>query len=121
MTNVNDLRQHQRRKLHVEVSIHSDDNFYAGITGDVSEGGLFVATYMPPPVGTQIELEITLPNGVALQVRGLVRWVRDVTAAKDGSAPGCGIEFHDLPDGALMAIRGFVSNERDTLLFEGAI
>jgi uncharacterized protein (TIGR02266 family) len=98
----------------------SDDNFYAGITGDIARGGLFIATVAPPPVGELVEMEIVLPDGFRFNARGRVRWTRPVTAAGEGSYPGCGIAWEGLADEALEAIRRFV-DQRDTLLMEDVV
>ena len=44
-------RREKRAPLEVEVSLESENNFYSGITGNVSRGGVFIATYTPPPKG----------------------------------------------------------------------
>lgn len=114
------LRQHQRVNIEVEVSMHSDSNFYAGITNNVSEGGLFVATYTPPPKGAIIELQLTLPNSKEVYpVKGVVVWIRDIDAADvgDGTPPGVGIRWTEIPPNALQAITKFVTS-RDTMLVD---
>ena len=113
-------RQYQRRTLNVEVTLHSEDNFYAGITGDVSEGGLFVATYVPPPIGSTIELDVALPNGTPVKCKGVVRWVREISAVRGGGSPGCGIQFQEMDETSLEAIRRFITEERETLLHADA-
>jgi len=112
-------RQYQRRAFSVEITLHSDDNFYAGITGDVSEGGIFVATYVPPPLGATVSIEVALPDGTPIKASGVVKWVRDLKAARDCS-PGCGVQFTEIDATALDAIRRFVTDKRDTILYEDA-
>lgn len=113
-------RIHSRHRLEVEVTLQSDDNFYSGITGDVSEGGLFVATFMPPPIGAQIELVAKLPSGALVKAIGEVRWVRDGDRASDGNPAGCGVRFVEIAEDTLDAIRRFVSAERDTIFYDDA-
>ena len=112
-------RQYQRRSFSVDITLHGDDNFYAGITGDVSEGGIFVATYVPPPLGTSVSLEVVLPDGTPVKAVGIVKWVRELRASSD-IAPGCGVQFSEIDERGLQAIRRFVTEERDTLLHEDA-
>ena len=78
--------------IEVDVSLTSESHFFAGLTGDISEGGVFVATWRPVAVGTKLELVLALPRG-AVTVRGEVRWVR---GSMDGSAPGLGVAFDAL-------------------------
>lgn len=89
--------------VEVEVSIDSDSHFYAGLTGDISTGGLFVATWRRLPVGAEIELILSLPHG-PLVTRGRVRWVRDVA---EGVMPGLGVSFDGLSDQDRLLIETF--------------
>jgi uncharacterized protein (TIGR02266 family) len=86
-------RGSDRCLVEAEVSVASDSQFFTGIAGNVSTGGLFVATYRALPVGGRVAMQIALPEGDVLAT-GVVRWVRD---ASSGAAPGLGIAF----DGAI--------------------
>jgi uncharacterized protein (TIGR02266 family) len=110
----------RRTHYQVEVSVESDHNFYTGITRDLSEGGVFVATFDPPQVGSVVELDLKLPNVEApFHMVGVVRWRRECEAASDGLPTGCGIEWREIGCAALTAIQEFVC-VRDTLFFEAA-
>lgn len=111
-------RLHERAPLEIEVTLESEHNFYCGITNDISEGGVFVATYQPPEVGTVVEIELALAGRV-FRVLGEVRWLREVRASCEGCPPGCGVRFVDLDAQARAAIADFVC-ERDTVLYEAA-
>jgi uncharacterized protein (TIGR02266 family) len=82
-------RASPRIRLETDVSLVSDSTFFTGLSGNISEGGIFVATYRALPLGTSIELEFELPEGVVRAV-GCVCWIRD---AGPDSPPGMGIEF----------------------------
>jgi uncharacterized protein (TIGR02266 family) len=109
-------RVHERVPIEVEVTLESENNFYAGIAGNVSEGGVFVATYTPPPRGAHVELQLKL-NDHVFGLHGVVCWTRDVSMGSAEAPAGCGIRFLDLPPDALAAISAFV-NRRDTILFD---
>lgn len=103
-------RQNTRVALCVEVGFHSDHNFYAGFTEDISEGGLFVATHMLKDIGTELALSFTLPNGHAIIATGVVRWLRDPHDLHAADAvPGMGIQLKGLEPGDLDVIREFVA------------
>ena len=80
------------------MSLTSEDWFFAGITGDLSTGGIFVSTYAARAVGTQVDVDLVLPDGQGdsrrLQARGTVQWVR--STGSDGGDPGIGIAFEGL-------------------------
>jgi uncharacterized protein (TIGR02266 family) len=106
-----------RWELRAGVSLESDDNLYAGISCDVSAGGIFVATLAPPPVGCDVKVHVTMPDGSVLELEGAVRWVREEEKSSAGLPTGCGIEWHELPMHALRSLIHF-AELRDPLLFE---
>ncbi len=85
-----------RVALEVEVGFETDNNFYTGFSEDVSEGGLFVATYRLLPIGTKLDLEITLPTGQLVRTRAEVRWLRDPRDEDPDVRPGMGLRFESL-------------------------
>jgi uncharacterized protein (TIGR02266 family) len=92
-----------RVTLKVDVDLSSESCFFTALSGDVSEGGLFVSTYRTVDVGSEVDVEFSLPNG-AVQTRGLVRWQRD---ASPYGPPGVGIEFEVLSDEERQIIHEF--------------
>lgn len=110
-------RRAPRYTVVAEVTFESETNFYSGLTENLSEGGLFIATLAPGRIGATIELELALPDGgPPIAVGAVVRWIR---GGEDGDvpAPGMGVQFIDLPAEALDRIRWF-TERRDTLLYE---
>jgi uncharacterized protein (TIGR02266 family) len=89
--------------------------FFAGLSLDISEGGLFVATYHVLPLGTQLGLRFELPDGTEIQARGEVRWIRRPHAHED--RPGLGIAFTELSAEALEKIVAYCET-RPPLYFE---
>lgn len=90
--------------LRATVSLASEDYLYAGLSYDMSSGGVFVATFDPPPIGARVNLSLTLCDGSEFAVRGIVRWVRSAATSTDGLPPGCGVEPKGLPVQALRAL-----------------
>ena len=110
-------RQKSRASLTVEVSATSESNFYTGITGDIAEGGLFVATDLNHQPGTLIDLTLSLPGHSPLRLAGEVRWIREYSEFTEDMAPGLGVGFLNLPDEARRAISGFIDT-RQPLFYE---
>jgi uncharacterized protein (TIGR02266 family) len=102
--------------MQAAIDLESDSNFYAGFTTNISEGGIFVATVNMPPPGAMVELRFSLPNGKKIDVRGEVRWSREVNDKTPDIFPGVGIRFVDLSAEAHAAIRDFVA-EREPMFF----
>lgn len=108
------LSPEERRKtprvaMAVGVGFQSDTNFYTGFTEDLSEGGLFVATYAVEAIGSELALTFTLPNGQEITAVGVVRWVRDPYDMQSEVMPGMGVQFRDLAEADLAAIREFIA------------
>ena len=99
-TNLMERRASERVELEVEVSLTSESQFFAGLTGDISTGGLFVHTYSLRPVGSRVLVCFALPTG-EIKTPGIVRWVR---RANEGTEPGLGIAFESL-----------MGNDRDSI------
>lgn len=109
-------RLNRRANLEVDVTLESDHNFYAGLSSNVAEGGLFVATHALLPVGTRLMVRFSLPGSTSSSEALVeVRWVREECFSR--LPPGMGLRFLQLDPSALLAIRRFVA-ERDTILFE---
>ncbi len=98
-------RSERRVTLNVGVGFHSENNFYTGFGGDVSEGGLFVATYDLLPIGAKVSLTFWLPDDVEVTVEGEVAWIRH---PQPDRPPGMGIRFSHLSAEARSAIERFV-------------
>jgi uncharacterized protein (TIGR02266 family) len=99
------------------VGFESEASTFTGVTSDISEGGLFVATHSLPPVGCEIEVRFSLPAGPELRTRGIVRWLRD-THEPDSAPPGMGVQFSALAEEQRTLIRAFVDQWEPTF-FEG--
>jgi uncharacterized protein (TIGR02266 family) len=111
-----ELRHELRFTAHVEVDFESDSHFYTGLTENLSEGGLFIATYSPRPVGTEIDLTLRLPHSAeSIRARGTVRWIREFSDSSD-TVPGMGVRL-SMNDGDLVRVRRFLST-RPPLFFD---
>jgi len=83
-----------RQKIEANVGATTESNFFVGFSGEIAEGGVFVATYATFPVGTAIETLVTLPGNYQFTAPGWVRFVRDPMDMD--SEPGIGISFDEL-------------------------
>lgn len=110
-------RNENRVSMTVEVTEHSEHNFYTGLSGDIQEGGLFIATRENHQPGTLIDLTLSLPGHPSLQLAGEVRWVRDYNEFTADMEPGLGVGFLRLSEEARQAIGAFMSS-RPALFFE---
>jgi hypothetical protein len=81
--------------LDVELGTHSASNFYKGLGGNdvIEHGGIFVATYKVPKIGTSVSLRLLLPGDLEFQANAVVQWTRDGGGAGESAEPGFGARF----------------------------
>ncbi|MEO1272567.1 MAG: TIGR02266 family protein [Myxococcota bacterium] len=112
-------RRHHRVAVDLEVTLESESNFYAGFSMNISEGGLFIATYDAQPVGTEVKVVLTLDHeGASIECRGQVRWVRDYNPLTPDTPPGMGVQFTHMSREDMVRIHGFCAERRDPLFYE---
>ena len=98
-------RNADRLSSEFEVEFLDDTHLFSGLTQDISQGGLFVATYHALPIGSQVSLALELPSG-RVEVQAEVRWTRPECEAR-AQRPGFGVAFHELSPAALAALSEF--------------
>ena len=103
--------------VRAELGVRSDSNFYKGLSGNdvVDHGGLFVATYVIPKVGTNIRLLVTMPGGYEFDVPATVTWVRE--AGSTSQAPGFGARMFDLSPENRSLVQRYVKN-REPMFYD---
>jgi uncharacterized protein (TIGR02266 family) len=104
-----------REKLEANVGATTESNFFVGFSGDIAEGGVFVATYLTLELGAKVEVLVTLPGGFEKTIPGTVRFVRDPMDME--SEPGIGVRFDRLDDEARELILRFI-RKRPPLFYD---
>lgn len=99
---------HERRvfarvAVEVDVSLGGDGRAFSGVSADISTSGIFVAAYLPLPVGSRVSLRFRLPTGQVIAA-GVVRWTRGAVA---GVIAGMGIEMTSMQDIDRSALQRF--------------
>jgi hypothetical protein len=96
-------------RVEVNVSLVSEHNFFVGPSKRIDSGGVFIATAMPPPIGTRLQVRLGLADGRKVDVDGEVVFVRPKTATVGREPTGCGVKLLSLPPWVVDAIDRFVS------------
>jgi uncharacterized protein (TIGR02266 family) len=112
-------RASERTSLEVKVDFEVNDMTYAGVTRNISSGGVFVATEDLPRVGERLTLKFMLPGtGRQLAVQTEVRWIRPKTSPNDEQAhAGMGLQFLNPSADDVAALDEFLAR-RDALMRE---
>jgi hypothetical protein len=95
-------------RVEVNVSLVSEHNFYVGQTRRMDSGGVFIATALPPPVGTRLHVRLGLADGRKMDLEGEVAFVREKSATIGRQPTGCGVKLFNLPGWAIDAIERFI-------------
>ena len=107
---LHERRKSERAELLVRVNYQSVDELFSEFARNINEGGLFVETESPHPVGTAVTLQFQIPGSEEpVQVAGNV--VR-ATDAVSGDTPGMGIEFDGLGSTDQRRVNDLVRNLR---------
>ncbi len=110
-------RASPRAELSVEVSLRSEHNFFTGRAENISEGGVFIATRSLLPIGTDVSVEVRLPD-VERRITAacVVRWVRPPGETSNAPA-GMGLMFVAISEDDVAVIRSFVDT-RNPIFWE---
>jgi len=97
--------------VNADLGTQSATNFYKGLSGNdiIEHGGLFVSTYMIPPIGTNVRLKISLPGGYEFEANALVKWSRD-QSGDDAAPPGFGAQFTQITPEARQLVYRYTRN-----------
>jgi hypothetical protein len=97
--------------VNADLGTQSPTNFYKGLSGNdiIEHGGLFVATYMIPPLGTQVRLKISLPGGYEFEANAVVKWARE-QSDDQAAPPGFGAQFTQITPEARQLVYRYTRN-----------
>lgn len=104
-------------RLHHEIPVayRSVGSFLTDWATNISQGGLFINTRKPLPVGTAVKILIQLPGAsFPFQLAGRVARVTDFDN-RANMVPGMGIEFTDVDDPKRREVESFVDRLRAQL------
>jgi uncharacterized protein (TIGR02266 family) len=107
-------RAELRVPFEADVTIGSGGRLMTGLAGDISTGGMFVATFRPMPPGTRLSLRFRLPTGQVVAA-AIVRWTRD---ARPGIVAGMGVEFVDLGELDMATLKRFCGDRPRFLAYD---
>jgi uncharacterized protein (TIGR02266 family) len=108
-----------RRPLAFEVELGdgTDTNFFTGLEGGISSGGLFIATYDIHPIGTRLNVRVKMPSGRVMSEEAVVNWIREFNESAPDIAPGMGVVFTSISPKHNREIDLYLA-DRETIFYE---
>lgn len=100
-----EIRRFARHDLHVHVALGTASAFFTGLTDNLSEGGLFVATEAELSSGDAVSVALSVQALGVEHVECVVRWVRP---AAPGVPRGYGLEFVRISERLRAGIQGAI-------------
>jgi len=105
-------------RVEAALGAHSATNFYKGLSGNdvIESGGIFIATYQIPPIGSTLLVHVSLPGGYEFEAQAVVRWTRDAAnsippgGGGHESPPGFGAQFTHVSQEARQLVYRYVRN-----------
>ena len=101
---MSDRKRTARRALRLPVKfwrLGEKTDAHSGYTMNVSEGGIFVATYRPLPPNTFIEIEVEHPDRVVRTIARVVHAAKYPAQFQSVMKSGMGLRFHSPEDPAV--------------------
>lgn len=100
------------QRIEAALGAHSSTNFYKGLSGNdvIESGGIFVATYQIPRIGSNVLIHVSLPGGYEFEAAAVVRWTREAPQAGSDSPPGFGAQFTQISPEARQLVYRYVRN-----------
>ena len=106
------IRNYPRCPLAVKVSyLTPDHKHFKSITGEIGGGGVFIESKLPPGVGTDLALELVLPDDLTVPVKakGRVAWIRP-RQEHYVFFPGMGVQFTEISEEGRMRVLNMIKS-----------
>jgi uncharacterized protein (TIGR02266 family) len=97
------LRESLRVRTHLKVLVSFGEAQQLLGVYNLSEGGVFLATRRPLPVGSQLSIEFSASSGSPVELEGRVVWVRREPDARGPAGMGVALEALSDWDRVLLA------------------
>jgi uncharacterized protein (TIGR02266 family) len=101
-------RRTERREMFRVCRYNIQGREYADLSTNISEGGIFIKNFSPPPVGTAITLTVKLSEEWGSQPMKIVGRVAHINNDPDPHKRGMGIEFLSVTADSVPMIQYFV-------------
>jgi len=103
-------RKHLREKFIRKLSVNCQGKDYEYYAETLSEGGIYLRTMEPLPIGTDVDITLRLDETYSLQVKGAVIYTKKIHEDFMNLPPGMAIQFKGLSDGDKQILKSYVQD-----------
>jgi len=104
------------KTLTIEINNANENALWLGFADDIEDGGIFVASQDDWDLGEQVKMNFVVQgNNSTHAATCAVRWIRPDLGLN--SPPGIGLDFADIKQPALQALRRYINDHNPEVLF----
>ena len=104
------------RTLTIDINSTSENGLWLGVADDIEDGGIFVASQDEWELATKVNMNFVVQgNNKTHKAVCAVRWIRPDLGLN--SPPGIGLDFADIKQPALQALRRYINDHNPEVLF----
>lgn len=92
-------RRFKRNTVEIKMDYRTDGEWVQGVSGNVSQGGVFIASDTPPEIGQMVDIQLYFPRrDNPISARGKVRWINEGEASPLNPVipQGAGVQFKEI-------------------------
>ncbi len=110
LASAGESRAAARFSTHLPAKLQCGEVFQRTVALNLSSSGIFLATRSPPPLGSRVQVELSLPDAGDIQLVGrVVRIVRDGAVGEGRkTGPGVGVQLLSGSDPAIQQLVDFL-------------
>ena len=101
-------RKHIRASFHKKVTLIENDLSYELYAVNLSEGGIYLTTIDPLPIGSKVRVALPLNNEKSLSLDATITYVKSLYGDLFKNPPGMALEFRNLTDNDSAILQDYV-------------
>lgn len=103
-------RKHLREKFVRKLIVHCGGKEYEYYAETLSEGGIYLRTREPLPIGTDLEITLHLDELHSIRAKGTVIYTKKINEDFMNVPPGMAIQFRGLTEQNVQFLKSYVSD-----------
>ena len=89
-------RKHIRASFHRKVTVFENDRSYELYAVNLSEGGIYLTTIEPLPIGSRVKISLPLNSSKTLSLDARITYIKSLYGDLFKNPPGMALEFRNL-------------------------